>query len=103
VWPRNQIDNKVTHDLLPRLARLRVLSLANYSNVVELPDSMGKLKHLRYLNLSATSIKRLPEAVSTAYHLQTLILENCKELVELPDSVGHLKHLLYVKILLQNK
>lgn len=55
--PRNQIDNKVTHDLLPRLTRLRVLSLANYSNVVELPDSMGKLKHLRYLNLSATSIK----------------------------------------------
>ncbi|KAJ6775620.1 hypothetical protein OIU79_018735 [Salix purpurea] len=54
--------------------------------------------HLRYLNLSATSIKRLPEVVSTAYHLQTLILENCKELVELPDSVGHLKHLLYASL-----
>ncbi|KAF9681468.1 hypothetical protein SADUNF_Sadunf05G0004600 [Salix dunnii] len=98
VWPRNEIDNKVTHDLLPRLTRLRVLSLFNYSNVAELPDSMGKLKHLRYLNLSATSIKRLPEVVSTAYHLQTLILENCKELVDLPDSVGHLKHLLYASL-----
>ncbi|KAL6310546.1 hypothetical protein AAG906_022242 [Vitis piasezkii] len=53
------ISNKVLEELIPRLGHLRVLSLAHYM-ISEIPDSFGKLKHLRYLNLSYTSIKWLP-------------------------------------------
>ncbi|KAE8682945.1 Gibberellin-regulated family protein [Hibiscus syriacus] len=53
----------VYHDLLPTLKCLRALSLSKYENVTELPDSIGDLQLLRYLDLSYTAIERLPESV----------------------------------------
>ncbi|CAK9164624.1 unnamed protein product [Ilex paraguariensis] len=55
------LSNNVLLNLLPKLRCLRVLSLSGY-NVYELPDSIGDLKHLRYLNLSRTFIKWLLES-----------------------------------------
>ncbi|XP_027341683.1 putative disease resistance RPP13-like protein 1 [Abrus precatorius] len=84
------ITRKVPQDLLPKLKCLRVLSLSNYKNITELPDSIGMLVLLRYLDLSSTSIKRLPDATFNLYNLQTLKLSYCRYLVELSDSLGML-------------
>jgi len=97
-WEDNRFEDGLTRYLLPRLGRLRVLSLSRYSSVAELSNSMGKLKHLRYLNLWGTSIEEFPEVVSAAYNLQTLILEDCKGVAELPNSIGNLKQLRYVNL-----
>ncbi|XVF83118.1 hypothetical protein PTKIN_Ptkin16aG0107400 [Pterospermum kingtungense] len=51
------ITNVMKHDLMGKSRCLRVLSLAKYQNVYELPEEIGDLKHLRYLNLSETSIE----------------------------------------------
>ncbi|KAF7815609.1 putative disease resistance RPP13-like protein 1 [Senna tora] len=88
----------VTHDLLPKLECLRVLSLAGYGNITELPNSIGNLEHLRYLNLESTSIQRLPDAICTLYNMKTLILSYCRELIELPKKIGNLTHLRYLDI-----
>lgn len=49
--------------------------LSGYSNVEQLPSSIGDvLKHLRFLNLSHTRIRILPESISKLYNLQTLNL-----------------------------
>ncbi|XP_050223699.1 putative disease resistance RPP13-like protein 1 [Mercurialis annua] len=95
-WVHEDVDSKVLHDLLPRLTRLRVLSLSHYDNVVTLPNSIGKLKHLRYLSFAGTSIKRLPESVTSLYNLQTLILKKCKNLVELPTDMVKLVNLCHL-------
>ena len=87
------LTKRVTHDFLLRQRRLRVLSLANYNNISELPNSIGNLIHLRFLDLSFTPIKKLPSAIFKLYNLQTLRLLYCQNLTELPADIGNLVNL----------
>ncbi|KAL7234892.1 hypothetical protein ACSBR1_018374 [Camellia fascicularis] len=82
----------LTHDLLPKLKCLRELRLQCLS-VDELPDSIGDLKHLRYLDVSGSRIRRLPDAVVTLYNLQVLFLKFCHQLQKLPLNMGRLVNL----------
>ncbi|KAL6329467.1 hypothetical protein AAG906_021162 [Vitis piasezkii] len=94
--PRSYLSNRILDKLLPKFRCLRVLSLFNYETI-NLPDSIGNLKHLRYLNLSHSDIKRLPETVCTLYNLQTIILNECRSLHELPSGLKkliNLRHLI---------
>ncbi|XP_023738151.1 putative disease resistance RPP13-like protein 1 [Lactuca sativa] len=86
------ISNKILTDLLCELPLLRVLSLSCL-NINVVPEFIGILKHLRYLNLSRTGITYLPDNVSNLYNLQTLIVFGCRSLKELPKSFSKLKNL----------
>ncbi|KAL2322531.1 hypothetical protein Fmac_026910 [Flemingia macrophylla] len=92
------LTTNVLHDLLPKLTRLRILSLSRYKNITKLPDSIGNLVHLRYLNLSFTSIRRLPAETFTLYNLQTLLLSHCESLVQLPRQIGNLVNLRHLDV-----
>ncbi|KAG6625058.1 hypothetical protein CIPAW_16G069400 [Carya illinoinensis] len=83
--------------LVPTLRFLRVLSFKGYC-IFQLSDSIGELKHLRYLDVSKTKIRRLPESISTLYNLQTLLLENCSCLKKLPSMFGNLVNLRHLNI-----
>ncbi|KAK1375457.1 putative LRR and NB-ARC domains-containing disease resistance protein [Heracleum sosnowskyi] len=83
------LSNKVLKHLLPKLKCLRLLSL-NGNNIVALPASIGDLKHMRYIDLSWTSIKTLPESVTALYNLQTLLVYGCRYLCKLPVGIGNL-------------
>ena len=91
------LTNFVPNCLLPQLRCLRVLSLCGYE-IVELPSSIGDLKHLRYLNISYTLIRSLPESTSSLYNLQTLILKGCSRLIKLPEKIGNLVNLRHLDI-----
>ncbi|KAG8493259.1 hypothetical protein CXB51_010720 [Gossypium anomalum] len=91
------VSNVLMHDLLMK-SSLRALSLAGYKNINELPKDIGSLKHLRNLNLSETSIKRLPNSLCSLFNLQALTLHGCRDLVELPRDTGRLINMLYLDI-----
>ena len=76
-----------------RFKCIRVLELS-VSRFEALPNSIGDLKHLRYLSLTEnTVIKKLPSSICKLYHLQTLFLFGCSELEELPRGIGNMINL----------
>ncbi|KAL1332109.1 hypothetical protein AAHE18_11G004700 [Arachis hypogaea] len=96
-YQRHYLANGVLHELLA-LKQLRVLSLSHYLNITVLPNSIGDLKHLRYLDLSCSGIERLPPAICKLYNLQTLLLSYCVALTELPEEMGKLVNLRHLAI-----
>ncbi|KAJ6299434.1 hypothetical protein OIU76_020405 [Salix suchowensis] len=91
------LSNNVLHEALLKLRHLRVLSLSGYC-ITELPNSIGDLKQLRYLDFSQTKIKQLIESVSKLINLQTLKLCGCRKLQKLPQGTGILINLCHLDI-----
>ncbi|KAL1369267.1 hypothetical protein AAHE18_02G183700 [Arachis hypogaea] len=83
--------------LLEQFKRLRVLSFTSFKIDI-LPDSIGGLIHLRYLDLSGTPIVTLPESMSNLYNLQTLKLRRCRGLKKLPSNMQNLVNLRHLDI-----
>ncbi|KAF2319232.1 hypothetical protein GH714_014101 [Hevea brasiliensis] len=54
-----------------KLKSLRALHFMSPYNIKKLPSSVGKLKHLRFLDVSWTDIEVLPESITQLYSLQT--------------------------------
>ncbi|KAL9231780.1 hypothetical protein vseg_006957 [Gypsophila vaccaria] len=77
---------------------LRTLDLHDL-NIQALPDSIGKLLLLRYLDLSDNkSLQRLPDSITKLYNLQTLDLYGCFDLQELPQGLAKLVNLRHLDI-----
>ncbi|TXG56161.1 hypothetical protein EZV62_017474 [Acer yangbiense] len=78
---------------ISQFPNLRVLDFRN-SDMEVLSESIGKLKHLRYLNLTKNiKIKRLPKSIFKLRFLETLLLGGCKMLEELPEDIWRLVNL----------
>lgn len=73
----------VIGSILTKFSNLRVLVLYDY-DLEELPSSIGKMKHLKYLNTESTGITTLPNSIGKLYNLQTL------RVWELKDVKNHL-------------
>ena len=61
-------------------------------NLKKLPDSIGNLKHLEYLNVSHNELEELPETIGRLKNLKELNMSYNK-LIKLPDSLGGLLNL----------
>ncbi|KAK9938856.1 hypothetical protein M0R45_015573 [Rubus argutus] len=91
------MSDKILLDLLPTLQCLRVLNLSGY-NIRELPNTIGNLKQLKHLDMSYTSIEKLPDPICTLYNLQVLLLSCCRGLVQLPTNLERLINLRHLDI-----
>ncbi|KAL7618552.1 hypothetical protein Lser_V15G03736 [Lactuca serriola] len=95
-----------TLDKVLELQFLRVLSVVGLNHMyrggriifTKVPESIGNLKHLRYINFSYTRITCLPEEVSELYNLQTLLVHDCYVLFTLPKNFAKLINLRHLDI-----
>ncbi|XP_062115453.1 putative disease resistance RPP13-like protein 1 isoform X1 [Humulus lupulus] len=93
----DQVWLSIIEQLHEAFPRLRVLSIANhYMN--KLPDSIGSLKYLRYLELECCEMKKIPDTICNLYNLETLILSECGQVTRLPTNIGNLFKLQHLHI-----
>ncbi|KAJ6386600.1 hypothetical protein OIU78_016511 [Salix suchowensis] len=73
-------------DVMKQLTCIRSLNLPE-SSIKEIPKEVGKLIHLRYLNLSyCRELVSLPETMCDLCNLQSLDVRGCRSLKELPRA-----------------
>ncbi|KAK8703506.1 hypothetical protein V6N13_047163 [Hibiscus sabdariffa] len=73
---------------------LRVLKFSG-ANILELPASLGEMKHLRYMDISKTYITALPQSITVLYFFQTLRFMGCQRLT-FPDGLRNLINLKHI-------
>ncbi|TMW93136.1 hypothetical protein EJD97_012109 [Solanum chilense] len=89
-WKRN-----IPEDTLLSFQFLRVLNLSG-SGIEELSAKIGKLIYLRYLDVSATKIKALPNSICKLYNLQTFRVNYCHSLRKLPEEMANMISLRHI-------
>ncbi|XP_034709945.1 putative disease resistance protein RGA4 isoform X8 [Vitis riparia] len=80
-----------------RMKYIRVLDLSS-STILAVPNSIQELKLLRYLNLSKTEIRSLPAFLCKLHNLQTLLLLGCVFLSKLPKNIAKLINLRHLEL-----
>jgi len=86
-------------ELISNFKFLRLLSLSYCRNIKEVPDTIADLVHLRALDLSGTSVKRLPDSTCSLCNLQVLKLNECFYLKELPSTLHELTNLCHLELM----
>ncbi|XP_037435206.1 LOW QUALITY PROTEIN: putative disease resistance RPP13-like protein 1 [Triticum dicoccoides] len=101
---KKPVEEKVLKSLFAKLRKLRVLIIASDQGILSVPESIGQLRHLRYLafmtRYGSDSRLVLPGTLTKLYHMQVLDFGNISDLVfdscEDMFSLINLRHIIQV-------
>ncbi|KAI0514110.1 hypothetical protein KFK09_010144 [Dendrobium nobile] len=79
---------------------LRLLYIWVPNNLKIIPEEIGNLIHIRYLQIDCDHLTMLPRSLSNLYHLQYIICDESHYGVDiLPSGINNLSNLRYVRLL----
>jgi Leucine-rich repeat (LRR) protein len=93
-----KFDGTTLPDDMRNCTSLTSINLNSCIDLVEIPEWIGELENLEYIDLSWTSIQTLPESTGHLLKLHTLIVRNCHNLTTLPLTIGNCQNLRYLDI-----
>ncbi|XP_050108272.1 disease resistance protein RUN1-like [Malus sylvestris] len=76
-----------------KLKYLGDLNLTDSSKFEDFPEILEPMRNLKYLWLSGTAVKELPESIERLFGLRRIELQYCNRLLSLPSSIFKLKYL----------
>ena len=85
----NELDEPMLNTITLNFRGLRALDIGGLE-ITRVPNSIEYLIHLKYLNLSSSSIITLLGAITRLWNLQTLEVFSCWRLKELPKDTKEL-------------
>ncbi|XP_075673635.1 disease resistance protein RGA2-like [Castanea sativa] len=89
----NQRDEPMWNTITSNFKSLRALNIGGWG-ITMVPNSIGNLIHLKYLDLSRSyDMVTLPKAITRLWNLQTLKVFSCWRLKELPKDIKELVNL----------
>jgi len=91
VFDKGEFPKQFMDGLSVKFKLLKVLDFEN-SSLNSIPDNLGNLFHIRYLNLSHTKVTVLPRSIGNLINLETLDLRQTK-VHELPKEINKLTKL----------
>ncbi|KAL4601002.1 hypothetical protein ACB092_11G240400 [Castanea dentata] len=92
------IHKSIYDTIIASFKFIRLLDL-HRMGIRTVPSSIGKLKHLRYLDLSKNyGIRMLPNSITRLHNLQTLKLYECGLITKLPNDFTKLVNLRLLEI-----
>ncbi|KAI5337434.1 hypothetical protein L3X38_016705 [Prunus dulcis] len=101
LWTLATFDSKITsfgRELISQVKCLRTLNLS-HNSLKEVPNEVGELTHLRYLDLSYNyDLMKLPNTMCNLINLQTLRLIYCWALEILPEGMRKLINLRHLHV-----
>ncbi|WJX43224.1 hypothetical protein P8452_30358 [Trifolium repens] len=92
------IEASACNSILSSFRRFRVLNLI-IPESMKIPSCIGRMKHLRYLDLSVSHrVEELPKSITELINLETLLLNYCYSLRELPKDLWKLVSLRHLEL-----
>ncbi|KAL8128283.1 hypothetical protein AgCh_015022 [Apium graveolens] len=73
-----------------KLKLLKQLYLGGCSNLEQLPEQLGKMQRLEWLNAADTAIEQVPDSIGLLGSLKWLNFRDCEKLKFVPESIWNL-------------
>lgn len=92
------VTSSMLEAALPQLPRVQTLVIDSNQHLQELPDSVGSLRHLGFLEIRNAALESLPQSIAALEHMTDLVISDCPNFKVLPDFICDWPDMVYLEV-----